>query len=142
MNKKLIIIAAAAVLAIGGGGAAAMKFGLLGSNGATDKTAQPAVPKVAYVEVREMTLRLADSNTEHYMKISPVLAVVAREKESMEDRLPIVRDRIVAVVTARTSTELSNPEGQQKLKKDLVTTLHQDFHDTLVDIYFSDYLVE
>ena len=142
MNTKVIIVVAAAVLAIGGGGAAAMKFGLVGGSGAPKTTEQAAMPKVAYVEVREMTLRLADSDTEHYMKISPVLAVVAREKESMEDRLPIVRDRIVAVITARTSTELSNPEGQQKLKKDLVTTLHQDFHDTLVDIYFSDYLVE
>jgi flagellar FliL protein len=142
VSKKLIIIAAAAVFAIAGGTAAAMKFGLLGGSGTAKAASAPAAPKIAFVEVREMTLRLADSNTEHYMKISPVLAVVAHEKESMEDRLPIVRDRIVSVVTARTSAELSNPEGQRKLKKDLVTTLHQDFHDTLIDLYFSDYLVE
>jgi flagellar FliL protein len=142
VNKKLVIIALSAVLVIGGGAMAAMKFGLLGGSAAPNSVSQPTAPKVAYVEVREMTLRLADTNTEHYMKISPVLAVVAREKDSMEDRLPIVRDRIVSVVTARTSADLANPEGQRKLKRDLVTTLHQDFHDTLVDVYFSDYLVE
>lgn len=142
MNKKLIIIAAAAILAIGVGTAAAMKFGFLGKSGGAKTATRTAEPKVAYVEVREMTLRLADTNTEHYMKISPVLAVVAHEKESMEDRLPIVRDRIVTVVTSRTSTELANPEGQRKLKQDLVKALHQDFNNTLVDIYFSDYLVE
>jgi flagellar FliL protein len=143
VSKKLIIIAAAGVLVLGGGGAAAWELGMFGRSGGgapAVKAAEP--PKVAYVEVREMTLRLADTDTEHYMKISPVLAVLAPEKDSMEDRLPIARDRIVAVVTARTSTDLSSPEGQKKLKKDLVTTLHQDFHDTLVDIYFSDYLVE
>jgi flagellar basal body-associated protein FliL len=60
----------------------------------------------------------------------------------MENKLPIVRDRIVTVVTARSSTELAGPVGQRKLKEDLVSTLHKDFQDTLVDIYFSDYLVE
>jgi flagellar FliL protein len=135
-----MIVAAAGVLAIGGGTAAAMKFGIFGSGAVTK--AQPAAPKVAYVEVREMTLRLADSASEHYIKLDPVLAVQAKEAEVMENKLPIVRDRIVTVVTARSSTELASPVGQRKLKEDLVTTLHKDFQDTLVDIYFSDYLVE
>ena len=140
MSKKLIIVAAAGVLAIGGGTAAAMKFGIFGSGAVT--RAQPAAPKVAYVEVREMTLRLADSASEHYIKLDPVLAVQAKEAEAMENKLPIVRDRIVTVVTARSSTELASPVGQRKLKEDLVSTLHKDFQDTLVDVYFSDYLVE
>jgi flagellar protein FliL len=140
VSKKLMIVAAAGVLAIGGGTAAAMKFGIFGSGAVTK--AQPAAPKVAYVEVREMTLRLADSASEHYIKLDPVLAVHAKEAEAMENKLPIVRDRIVTVVTARSSTELASPVGQRKLKEDLVTTLHKDFQDTLVDIYFSDYLVE
>jgi flagellar protein FliL len=140
VSKKLIIVAAAGVLAIGGGTAAAMKFGIFGSGAVTK--AQPAAPKVAYVEVREMTLRLADSASEHYIKLDPVLAVHAKEAEAMENKLPIVRDRIVTVVTARSSTELAGPVGQRKLKEDLVSTLHKDFQDTLVDIYFSDYLVE
>jgi flagellar FliL protein len=140
VSKKLIIVAAAGVLAIGGGTAAAMKFGIFGSGAVTK--AQPAAPKVAYVEVREMTLRLADSASEHYIKLDPVLAVQAKEAEAMENKLPIVRDRIVTVVTARSSTELAGPVGQRKLKEDLVSTLHKDFQDTLVDIYFSDYLVE
>jgi flagellar protein FliL len=141
VSSKLIIIAVAGVLALGGGGAAAFKFGFLGSSSAA-KSAQPPAPKVAYVEVREMTLRLADTGTEHYIKLDPVLAVPAREAESMENRIPVVRDRIVAVVTARSSSELTSPAGQRKLKEDLVSTLHKDFQDNLVDIYFSDYLVE
>lgn len=89
-----------------------------------------------------MTLRLADSASEHYIKIDPVLAVRAREATAMEDKVPVVRDRIIAVVTARSSSELSSPAGQRKLKEDLVSILHKDFQDTLVDLYFSDYLVE
>ncbi len=139
--KKVIIIALAAVLVIGGGALAALKLGLLGAGVAT--APQPVPPlKVAYVEVREMTLRLADSGSEHYIKLDPVLAVRATEAEAMENKIPVVRDRIVTVVTARSSNELASPTGQRKLKEDLVTTLHKDFQDNLVDIYFSDYLVE
>jgi flagellar FliL protein len=141
VSKKLIIIAAVGLLAVGGGGAAAWKLGFLGG-GAPAAAAQAAPPKVAYVEVREMTLRLADTATEHYIKLDPVLAVRAKDAEAMEDKIPIVRDRIVAVVTARSSNELSSPVGQRKLKEDLVSTLHKDFQDNLIDIYFSDYLVE
>ena len=141
MSKKLIIIAVMGVVAIGGGAAAVLRLGLLGGRTAS-KGAPPVAPKVAYVEVREMTLRLADSGTEHYIKLDPVLAVPAGQAEAMENKIPVVRDRIVAVVTARSSSELTSPVGQRKLKEDLVATLHKDFQNDLVDIYFSDYLVE
>lgn len=140
MSKRLIIIAASAVLIIGGGAVGVIT--LRGGTKQGSAQAHAAPPKVAYVEVREMTLRLADSGTEHYIKLDPVLAVRAGEAEAMENKIPVVRDRIVTVVTARSSSELSSPVGQRKLKEDLVSTLHKDFKDDLVDIYFSDYLVE
>lgn len=141
MSKKLVIIAVAAIVVIGGGSAAALKLGLLGGGNA-GKTVEPVAQKLAYVEVREMTLRLADTATEHYIKIDPVLAVPARQAEAMQDKIPVVRDRIVTIVSARSSNELSSPAGQIKLKQDLVATLQKDFKDDLVDLYFSDYLVE
>ena len=140
MSKKVIILGVSAVLLLGGGAAAALKLGVFG--GRAPIATAPAPPKVAYVEVREMTLRLADTGSEHYIKLDPVLAVRAAEAEAMENKIPVVRDRIVAVVTARSSNELASPVGQRKLKEDLVSTLHKDFQNDLVDIYFSDYLVE
>ena len=140
MSKKLIIIAVAAVAVIGGGAAAAFELGLLG--GRARKPSEPVPVKVAYVEIREMTLRLADTATEHYIKLDPVMAVPAKLAEEMQDKIPVVRDRIVTVVSARSSTELSSPAGQRKLKDDLVASLHKEFKDDLVDLYFSDYLVE
>jgi flagellar basal body-associated protein FliL len=60
----------------------------------------------------------------------------------MEEKVPVVRDRIVTIVTARSSADLATPAGKDKLKADLMDILHRDFHDDVVDIYFSDYLVE
>jgi flagellar FliL protein len=141
MSKKLIIIIAA-VLLIGGGGAG-YYFLLTPKKPAVAKKPAPRPPvKLAYVDVKEMTLRLADAGTEHYIKLGPVLGVPATKSEEIEEKLPIVRDRIVTVVTTRSSTELATAAGKDKLKSDLIGVLHHDFHEDVVEIYFSDYLVE
>jgi flagellar protein FliL len=140
----MIIIGAGALVLVGAGGGAYYKF-LRKPPAAHGKVAQahptPA-PKVAYVEVKELTMRLADTDAEHYMKFSPVLAVRVSAADEMTEKMPIVRDRINAITSARPSTELATPAGQQKLKHDLLQALHGDFKDDVVDIYFDGYLVE
>jgi flagellar protein FliL len=142
--NKMIIIGVGALVLVGGGGGAYYKFMMKPASGPTKVAkAEPAPPpKVAYVEVKELTLRLADTDTEHYMKLSPVLAVRVAKADDLNEKLPIVRDRINAIASARSSSELSTPAGQQKLKHDLLDALHGDFKDDIVDIYFDGYLVE
>jgi len=140
MPKKLIIIVLAAVVILGGGGY--YFFFMSKKPRVAKKAPPPPPPKLAYVDVKEMTLRLADANSEHYIKLSPVIAVPEKKSEEMGEKLPIVRDRIVTVVTARASADLASPAGKDKLKADLMTALHRDFQDDVVEIYFSDYLVE
>ncbi len=142
MPKKLLIIVIAVVVLAGGG--AGYYFLLRPKRHPTvaKKAPPPPPPKLAYVDVKEMTLRLADPGAEHYIKLSPVLGVPVAKSDEMSEKLPVVRDRIVTVVTARNSTDLATPAGKDKLKADLMNVLHHDFHDDVVDIYFSDYLVE
>jgi flagellar FliL protein len=141
MSKTIIIIIAAVVLLGGGGGG--FYFFVMAKKPAVAKAAPPKPPpKLAYVDVKEMTMRLADSGSEHYIKLSPVLSVPEAKSDEMGEKLPVVRDRIVTVVTARTSAELSTPAGEDKLKSDVMNVLRHDFHEDVVDIYFSDYLVE
>ncbi|MGO9264080.1 MAG: flagellar basal body-associated protein FliL [Candidatus Binataceae bacterium] len=145
MSKKLIIVVMAGVLVIGGGIAGALAFGLFGSHHKSSGVRSPKPsppPKLAYVQVKELTLRLADTDTEHYLKISPVVAVPLIDQDAVTEKLAIVRDRIVSVASARTSADLLKPEGQVKLKQDLMAALKKDFPDSLTDIYLSDYLVE
>jgi flagellar FliL protein len=141
MSKKLIIIVAAILLIAGGGGG--YYFLVLAKKPAVaTKAPPPPPPKLAYVDVKEMTLRLADTGSEHYIKLSPALGVPIAKSDEMQEKLPVVRDRIVTVVTAHTSTDLATPAGKDKLKTELMTVLHRDFSEDVVEIYFSDYLVE
>jgi flagellar basal body-associated protein FliL len=148
--RKIILSAAGLVVLIAGAGAGLLtrmhkSNAISGHNvvKSSDSAAKASCPpKVAFVEVNEVTLRLADRDSEHYIKLSPVLAVREPKVEEIQARLPIVRDRVVTLVTARPSTELATPQGELKLKSDLLEALRPDFQDEIVDIYFNGYLVE
>jgi len=96
----------------------------------------------AYVDAKELTLRLSDSSTEHYIRLDPVLAVRPSRQEDVELKVPEVRDQIVTIVSGQTSSALASPQGEQKLKQQLLDAFHRDFGDSITDIYFSGYLVE
>ncbi|SRR5229473_4578419 len=150
MNLKLIIGGAVALIAVGSGAfywfhagakSANAEAGAKSANAAVAKAPEPP-PKLAYVDAKELTLRLSDTSAEHYIKLTPVLAVRAKSADDVNDRVAVVRDRIVAIVTARSSTDLATPQGEAALKRDVAAALKEDFKDAIVDIYFSGYLVE
>jgi flagellar protein FliL len=100
------------------------------------------VPKVAYVEVKELTLRLSDTSSEHYIKLTPVLAVRMSSVEDISARDPVIRDRLVTLVSARSSVDLATPQGETQLKHDILEALRNDFGDEVIGVYFTGYLVE
>jgi flagellar basal body-associated protein FliL len=143
MSKKiifggvgLVVVAAVAVVAV------IYKPWARNSAQKSEAAESRKVAKLAYVDVKEMTLRLSDTSAEHYIRFNPVLAVAPAQQETVAERIPVVRDRIVGIVTAQSSTSLSTPDGERELKKQLIGALRKDFGDDLLDIYFSGYLVE
>ncbi|HZP46236.1 MAG TPA: flagellar basal body-associated FliL family protein [Candidatus Binataceae bacterium] len=129
----------AALALLGGGGVLVLRYQGLRSK---SPSTPPPPPPVAYVDAKELTLRLADTDAEHYIKLDPVLAVPADAVDSMTDRVPVVRDRIVSVVSAHTAADLATPAGAQRLKEQIRRGLAPEFQSQVVDIYFSEYLVE
>jgi flagellar basal body-associated protein FliL len=146
MAKKGFVIGAVVGTLVAGSTAATLYWQTLGAreqvkqNG--DSSARATPPKVAYVEVKELTLRLADTSMEHYIKITPVLAVRVNSVEDVSARDPVIRDHLVTLVSTRSSVELATPQGETQLKHDILGALRNDFGDEVVDIYFTGYLVE
>jgi len=149
MAKK-IVIAAGAVGFAAAAAASAVYFGIIGlpgagkarqdSGAAAKASAKP--PKVALIDVKELTLRLSDKDVEHYIKLTPVLAVREACQSEIEARVPLVRDRMVAIVTAHSAADLATVDGAANLKKQMLDALSRDFANNVIDIYFSGYLVE
>lgn len=143
MAKKGVIAAVAVALVAGvAGGTFYWQTGANKAAAHSKAEQTPAAPKVAYVEVKELTLRLADTSMEHYIKITPVLAVRADKVDDVSQREPVIRDRLVTLVSARSSVELVTPQGETQLKHDILETLRNDFGDEIVGVYFTGYLVE
>jgi len=145
-SKGIVAGGMAGLLALAAGGA--FYLGLVHLPGARltgtaagAKTSARA-PKTALIDVKELTLRLADKDVEHYIKLTPVLAVRASARDAVEERVPLVRDRMITIICARSSADLVAAGGAENLKKSMIETLKRDFNDDVVDIYFSGYLVE
>ena len=142
MAKKGLVAAAVIAALIAGAAAGTFYRRTTGGPERSNQAAAAATPKVAYVEVKELTLRLADTSSEHYIKITPVLAVRADKVDDVSQREPVIRDRLVTLVSARSSVELVTPQGETQLKHDILETLRNDFGDEIVGVYFTGYLVE
>lgn len=143
MTKKIII--AVAALAVAGGSGFGVERYLVVLRAGPDSHAAKAAPssvKVSYVDVNEMTLRLADTDAEHYIRLEPVLAVSPAAAGRVKETVPVVRDRILTIVTACSAAQLSTPSGARKLKQAILDALRERFGDDIEAVYFSEYLIE
>ncbi len=142
-RKVLVVPAIAAALVVGA--AAGTLYWRTHSDARRQSSNQAhaaPMPKVAYVEVKELTLRLADLSSEHYIKLTPVLAVQVSSVENISAHDPVIRDRLVTLVSARSSVDLATPQGETQLKNDILKALQKDFGDEVIGVYFTGYLVE
>jgi flagellar basal body-associated protein FliL len=139
-KKILIVLGALAVLA--GAGFAVRRYLKHRKPLQGARNAKPAPVKVDYVDVKEMTLRLADPDAEHYIRLEPILAVLPSAAEEVKRTVPVVRDRIVTIVTACSSAQLSTPSGANQLRQEMLDALRKRFGKEVVAVYFSEYLVE
>ena len=142
MAKKGLAAAAVIAALIAGAAAATFYWRMTGSSGRPNQASMAAAPKVAYVEVKELTLRLADTSSEHYIKLTPVLAVRVDSVDDISAHDPVIRDRLVMLVSARSSVDLATPQGEMQLKHDILEALRNKFGDEVVEVYFTGYLVE
>jgi flagellar basal body-associated protein FliL len=142
MTKKGLVVAAVIAALVGGATAATFYWRTYGGTGRQLHGHVAAAPKVAYVEVKELTLRLADTSSEHYIKLTPVLAVRVNSVNDISARNPVIRDRLVTLVSAHSSVDLATPQGETQLKHDILEALRNEFGDEVIGVYFTGYLVE
>jgi flagellar basal body-associated protein FliL len=142
MAKKGVVAAAVIAALVAGATAATLYWRAYGGTGRQQQERVAAAPKVAYVEVKELTLRLADTSSEHYIKLTPVLAVQVNSVDDISAHDPVIRDRLVTLVSARSSVDLATPQGETQLKHDILEALRNEFGDEVIGVYFTGYLVE
>ena len=122
-SKKMLIIIVAAVLLLGGGGAAA--FFILKSKSADTAEAapvhaHPAAPPT-FLPLEAMVVNLADPGGDRFAQIGITLEISdAHVADQVKAFMPSIRNGILLAISQRTTTELLQVEGKQKLAKDIL----------------------
>ncbi len=127
----VILVALFALLVIGGGGAAwwfHQKAASAGAEGdeAKAKKVESGKPPV-FVTLENFTVNLAGGD--HFMQLGLVLQVKDEETaEKIKAYLPMIRNRILLLLSAKTPEELESPKGKQALIDELLASSREPLH--------------
>lgn len=126
-NKKMLIIILAAVLVLGGGGGGAFFFMSKSKKAAADgeeevahaPAPKPGTPPV-FFPLETLVVNLADPGGERFAQVGITLEVAdAKVADAVKALMPTVRNDVLMKVSQRTTTELLQVEGKQKLAADI-----------------------
>jgi flagellar FliL protein len=121
-KKLLFIIVGVVVLCLGGaGGFIFMKRSGGGAHAAqAPKPAKKEPPVFAALD--PFTVNLADRDREHYLQIGLTYEVAGNDVgEEVKVQMPLIRSKILLLLTSKTATELATAQGKAKLGAELVT---------------------
>jgi flagellar protein FliL len=127
-KTKLLIIVGALVFLLGSGGVAAWL--VLGGKGdhegaAKPKHEAPAKPPV-FLPMDPFTVNLQRENGDQYLQVAFTLQLADEHQvEHMKLYMPLLRSRILLLLSTKKASELESAEGKQKLQEEIVTLLKQ-----------------
>lgn len=167
-GKRLIVILLLVILALGGGAAGFyFIYPTLMQPAAAAQT--PPEPKFVREQapgtgpmyaLEERVYNLADRGTRRYLKLGVTLefqapsgweAMKAEEREawsaelnkSVEQALPVLKDKLMALVTTTTSEELADMAGKEALKDELRNQINALIVEPkVVYVYFTEFLMQ
>ncbi|ACX53114.1 flagellar basal body-associated protein FliL [Ammonifex degensii KC4] len=141
-SKLVLILLLLLVLAGVSGGGIFLGVKLAGGK----KPAQPPPPPpLKTVSLDSIVVNLADGDTNHYLRVTVVLAVPADEKlaKEIEGKKFELRDLIIQLLRHKTFAEVMKPDYPTKLKEELKQKINAYLGgDKVKEIYFTEYLAQ
>lgn len=131
-RSKLPVIAGVLLLLLLAGGGAAWHL----LHGAPDGAAESSKPtaKPLFVSLEPFTVNLAEEDGDHYLQIGIVYQVTDDKiGDVMKLHMPILRNRLLLLLSAKKPTELSTAEGKKKLVDELVVAARESLPGTSED---------
>jgi len=166
-NTLMIIIIAVLVLIIIGGGLAA--FLLMGDDEEIQAQPQQVAPQTqevrsssrsrsnsAAMDSRKLsdigilypldtfTVNLKSDQGRRYLKATISLELNGEELSlELDNKSPVIRDRIIRILSSKTLEEISSKKGKQKVSDQIVDTLNSMIVDgSIKSIYFTEFVIQ
>ena len=121
-KKSKLLLIVIAVLVLGGGGGA--WWWLHRDAGSAQASVAPKAP--VFMNLEPFTVNLLEEGGEHYLQTSLVFQV-ADEKvvETMKQYLPVIRNRILLLLSAKKPSDIASPEGKAKLVGEVTAAVRE-----------------
>lgn len=120
-GKKILVIVLLLLILLGGGGGATWYF--LMRKPAGEQAEKTEVKPSVYLPLETFTVNLQSdgSGTDHYLQIGITLQVVDEKVvDSVKQQLPLIRNKLLLLLSGKTPAELSNMEGKKKLAAEIL----------------------
>jgi len=106
-----------------------------------ETTAAPS-KEMGTVELKPFIVNLADEGT--YLKVTMALGYGSPEHQKLlEDKITVVRDAILTVLSSKSSQTLATKHGKMKLKEDIKKALNSihDLRGVVTSVYFTEFQI-
>jgi len=134
-KSKLPIIVGMVFLMLAAGGGAAWHL-LHSSSDSGDKGAAEANSggKPTFVNLDTFTVNLAEESGDHYLQVGIVYQVADdKVSDGMKLHMPILRNRLLLLLSAKQPSELASAEGKKKLVDELVVAARESMPGSTPD---------
>jgi flagellar protein FliL len=126
-SKLLPIVLALVVLGAAGGGGA--WWWTHRDAGAVAIAAIPKPP--VFLNLEPFTVNLLEENGEHYLQTSLVFQVTDdKVVETMKQYLPVIRNRVLLLLSSKKPSDLATPEGKARLVTDVTAAVRESIPGT------------
>ncbi len=89
-----------------------------------------------FVKLDEFTVNLPGRGGEHYLQTNIVLRTGSSETEALvRNFLPVIRDKVILVLSSRSMSELATVEGKNALAKEVALVINSIIEPQLTAIY-------
>ncbi|MCK9473976.1 flagellar basal body-associated protein FliL [Sulfurimonas sp.] len=90
------------------------------------------------------TVNLKSDAGRRYLKATISLELNGKELTSeLDNKSPVVRDRIIRILTSKTLEEISSKKGKQKVSEQIIDTLNSMITDgSIKGIYFTEFVIQ
>jgi flagellar FliL protein len=90
------------------------------------------------------TVNLKSDSGRRYLKATLSLELSGEELSlELDAKAPVIRDRVIRILTSKTLEEISSKKGKQKVSNQIVDTLNAIISDgTIQGIYFTEFVIQ
>lgn len=90
------------------------------------------------------TVNLKSDAGRRYLKVTMSLELDGSELSlELDAKSPVIRDRVIRILTSKTLEEISSKKGKQKISQQIMDTLNAMIADgTIKGIYFTEFVIQ